>query len=49
MCKSHLDQDYIQDGDIIYMNGVYATNYKEQMVIHQGKNGLFKVISDFCM
>lgn len=49
--------DLLKEGDVCYINGAYASLFKDQLMIHEGnennllkrlgKNGIFKVVDEF--
>ena len=34
-------------GEIVYMNGAYASNYKNMLTLYQGKKGVVHRLRDF--
>ncbi|CAD8170410.1 unnamed protein product [Paramecium pentaurelia] len=42
-----MDESAISPGDVCVMVGAYTNLFKGMMNIHQGKNGIFKKVSEF--
>ena len=39
----------ITEGDILYLNGVYASKYKEMVLLYEGDHSIIKRIGRFYM